>query len=168
MGCGGRRHRNSFAVGCGWPVMPPASLPPAPVKTEGPARDAKPAEEVLPGMAELRRNEAVISSAEEETVRLLDELRSSLQKLQGEMDRFESLARQTVEADEGQARLYLQQRQSVAERMAGLESRLHELEQDLERLRTLKSDVQARVLDLTATQQRNRLLRLEESVLRPR
>ena len=136
---------------------------------EDPPKAAHRGEATSPGdipraMGDLRGKKAELEKAEAETTDLLQKLRGSVAKLSDEMVRYESLAKGAVGVDESQARLYLQRRQTVAEQAAGLEARIKELEKDLERLQTLKTDLDARIVELAALGQRDRLARLESEI----
>lgn len=104
----------------------------------------------------LRGKRAEVERAEGETADLLQKLRGSVARLNDDMVRNESLARGAVGVDESQARLYLQRRQTAAEQAADLGARIKELEKDLERLQSIKTDLDAKTLELAALGQRDR------------
>ncbi|MCL5047161.1 MAG: hypothetical protein M1598_10380 [Actinobacteria bacterium] len=136
---------------------------------EDPRQATRRGEAASPGdisraLDDLHGKKAEVERAEGETADLLQKLRGSVAKLNEEMLRYESLAKGAVGVDESQARLYLQRRQTAAEQMAGLEARIKELEKDLERLQALKTDLDARILELAALGQRDRLARLESEI----
>lgn len=151
----------------------PTALPPAtkaePARPEaaragggGGTRGTAP--DVTRGIEDLKRKQADALQAEEESRKLIEELRRAALRLQDEVARYESLAKGAVSLDETQARVYLQRRQAAAEQAASLETRIKELERDVERLQALKMELEARVLDLTAVGQRDRLARLEGEI----
>ncbi len=144
----------------------PAGRPDGGAGDSGPR--LRPASDVAASLDELRRRQADVEAAEKETEELIQKLRASVTRLKDEMAQYESLAKEAVGRDETQARQYLQRRQAIAEQVAGLESRIGELEQDLERLQRLKADLEIKILEVTAVGHRDRLLQLENDIKGPK
>ena len=120
--------------------------------------------DVAKGIEDLKRKQAEAMKAEAESLQLIEDLRRTAARLQDDVGRYESLAKGSVGFDESQARLYLQRRQAAAEQAAGLETRIKEMERDVDRLQALKVELDAKILDLTAVGQRDRLARLEGEI----
>lgn len=142
----------------------PTPRPGEPPPTRKPGGTDALSGETFRSVEELRAKKAEVERVENETSELLEKLRGSVARLNDDVVRYESLAKGAAGLDDSQARLYLQRRQTAVEQVAGLEARINELEKDLKRLETLKAVLDAKVLDLTAVGQRERLARLESEI----
>lgn len=185
MGCGSRGWGRAWGWGdlfggCGYPDPYPYPAPRRHVDQEyapqapgdrGAERQVPPPQssgaaqaqspEIAIGIADLQRQKTEVERAEQETVELLENLRSTAERLHKDMDRYEGLAKGAVGIDEAQARVYLQRRQAAAEQEAALNARTEELAADLDQLRISKAGLEAKTLDMTALDQRERLARLD-------
>ncbi|WP_206812615.1 PspA/IM30 family protein [Paradesulfitobacterium ferrireducens] len=101
-----------------------------------------------------------IVKAKEETNKVIADINNSLSALTQQMALVQELAKQTVDADETRARSYLKQRQELAEQAAALEVRLKELKEDLDKLEQAETTLKAKLLELKAVGQRERLTAL--------
>lgn len=108
----------------------------------------------------LERKQREIGKAKEETNKVIADINNSLSALTQQMSLVQELAKQTVDADEARARSYLRQRQELAEQVAALEVRLKELKEDLDRLEQAETTLEAKLLELKAVGQRERLTAL--------
>ncbi len=184
MGCGSRgwgRGWGDILGGCGFPDpygypaprrhVDQGYYPPEP-PNRGTERAATPAAQIpeaplaqspdiTSGITELERRKTEVERAEQETNKLLEDLRVTAERLHKDVDRYEGLAKGAVGVDEAQARTYLQRRQAMAEQEAALTARTEELAADLEQLRMSKAELEARILGVTALGQRERLARLD-------
>ncbi|GAB6171532.1 hypothetical protein JCM15765_10100 [Paradesulfitobacterium aromaticivorans] len=108
----------------------------------------------------LERKQREIGKAKGEANNVIADFNNSLSVLTQHMSLAEELAKQTVDSDETRARSYLKQRQELAEQTAALEVRLKELKEDLERLEQAEITIDAKLLELKAVGQRERLATL--------
>ncbi|KKM11300.1 hypothetical protein SY88_09550 [Clostridiales bacterium PH28_bin88] len=85
-------------------------------------------------------------------------------ELEQQMALEAQLAKEAIGTDESRARAYLKRRQEIAEQVAGLAATRKQLTTDLEQLEQAEARLNAKLLELKAVGQRERLIRLEGEV----
>ena len=102
-----------------------------------------------------------IQKAKEQISSLLGELKQSNDQLKNQIALEEKLAEGTIAIDEQTARNHLISKQGLLEQASHLETRIKELTADLQQLEGLEIKVTAKILELRALSQREKIINLE-------
>lgn len=123
----------------------------------------KPRKEPLPvtdssevGKLEAKKQE--IHKAKEQINSLVTEIRQNNDRLQEQMALEEKLAEEMLAVDEQKARNHLMCKQELIEQSTHLETRLKELTSDLKQLEGLELKVEAKILEIKALSQREKIM----------
>lgn len=108
----------------------------------------------------LNSKKAEIQKAKEQISTLIDELKQNHDQLKNQMALEDKLAEGTIAIDEQTARNHLMSKQELLEQASHLETRIKELESDLKQLQGLEIKVEAKILELKALTQREKMMNL--------
>ncbi|CAA7601578.1 Hypothetical protein DEACI_2245 [Acididesulfobacillus acetoxydans] len=130
------------------------------VEQEGASQNRGLSPELQKGTSDLEKQKNQIKEEKTRTESVLTNIRDSITKLKEQMTLDEKMARGVVSTDEEQARSYLRHRQELVEQTAGLEARFKELSNDLAQLEQAELRIDAKMTEMEALAQRERLIRL--------
>ena len=111
-------------------------------------------------VSKLNSKKAEIQKAKEQMSSLINELKQNSDQLKNQMALEEKLAEGTIAIDEQKAREHLLNKQELLEQASHLETRIKELESDLNQLEGLEIKVEAKILEQKALSQREKMMNL--------
>ncbi|KKM10303.1 hypothetical protein SY88_14720 [Clostridiales bacterium PH28_bin88] len=122
------------------------------------------APDIRTGIENLEKKKTEMGRAKEETSKIMADIDRSVAEMEQQMALEAQLAKEAIGTDESRARAYLKRRQELAEQVAGLAATRKQLTTDLEQLEQAEARLNAKLLELKAVGQRERLIRLESEV----
>lgn len=118
--------------------------------------------------ADIEKQRGALLRAKEESSALVADLNNRLSGLKTEAEELENKAREAIKTDETTARVYLEQRQDVEDRISKIEQQISALRHDLDRVEELNTVLNEKEEELKVLEARGRLAALRTRIQKPK